>query len=220
MYSIPQLFDLTKCALADYLRKSTYFWEALAGLKEEIIRLGNSLGGEYVRVSEGVWVHETACVSPTAYLGAPCVIGAGAEIRHGAFIRGSAVIGRGCVVGNSTEIKNSVLFDGAQAPHFNYVGDSILGFKAHFGAGVITANVKADKSFPSAICGDERINTGLKKVGAAVGDFAEVGCNSVLCPAAVLGRRAAVYPLSVVRGTVPENAILKAGGIINERKSQ
>lgn len=220
MYNIPQLFDLNRTVLADYLSKFQYFWEALSGLKEEIISAGNALGADYYSPKEGVWVHKEARVSPTAYLGAPCIIGEGAEIRHGAFIRGSAAIGRGCVVGNSTEIKNSVLFDGAQAPHFNYVGDSILGYKAHFGAGVITANVKADKSFPSAICGGERVDTGLKKAGAAVGDFAEVGCNSVLCPAAVLGKSATVYPLSVVRGTVPENGILKADGIIIKIKSQ
>lgn len=220
MYNIPQLFDLKRTVLADYLSKFQYFWEALSGLKEEIISAGNALGADYYSPNEGVWVHKEARVSPTAYLGAPCIIGEGAEIRHGAFIRGSAAIGRGCVVGNSTEIKNSVLFDGAQAPHFNYVGDSILGYKAHFGAGVITANVKADKSFPSAICGGERVDTGLKKAGAAVGDFAEVGCNSVLCPAAVLGKSATVYPLSVVRGTVPENGILKADGIIIKIKSQ
>ena len=210
---ICELFDLTKTIANDYLNGFEYPWEALSGIKQTIIALGNSLGEDYKEISENVWVHKTAKIAPTAYLGAPCIIGAETEVRHGAFIRGSALVGNGCVVGNSVELKNVIIFDSVQVPHYNYVGDSILGYKSHMGAGSITSNVKSDKSLVE-IKGNEVIKTNLKKVGAFLGDYVEVGCNSVLNPGTVIGRNSNVYPLSCVRGVVPANSIYKTGGII------
>jgi NDP-sugar pyrophosphorylase family protein len=158
-------------------------------------------------------VHQTASIAPTAYLGAPCIICANSEVRHCAFIRGSALVGEGCVVGNSVELKNVILFDKVQVPHYNYVGDSILGYKAHMGAGSITSNVKSDKT-PVVIHGEEEMETGNKKVGAMLGDFVEVGCNSVLNPGTIVGRNSNIYPLSCVRGVIPANSIYKSGGVI------
>ena len=172
---------------------------------------------EYDQPQPGVWVAKTAKVAPTALLGAPCIIGPEAEVRHCAFIRGSALVGAGAVVGNSVELKNCILFDGAQAPHFNYVGDSILGVKAHLGAGAVTSNLKSDKSLVVVKNGEETIATGRKKLGALVGDGAEVGCNSVLCPGAVLGRGCQVYPASCVRGAVPAGHIYKGPGKLAKR---
>ena len=212
MYTITDLFDLEHTSAKAYLEQFTYPWEALRGIKDLIIELGKGLGEEYTEVSPQVWVHQTAQVAPTAYLGAPCIIGADTEVRHCAFIRGSALVGKGCVVGNSAELKNVILFDGVQTPHYNYVGDSILGYKAHMGAGSITSNVKGDKSLVTVRMGDEAIATGLKKMGAMLGDRAEIGCNSVLNPGAIVGRDAQVYPLSGVRGTVPEKHIWKQDG--------
>lgn len=208
MIKIIDLYDLSHTMAGDYLQKFTYPWQALAGIKELILKLGEKLGDDYNEVSEGVWVHKSATVAPTAYIGAPAIIGAGTEVRHCAFIRGSALVGENCVVGNSTELKNVILFDGVQVPHYNYVGDSILGYKAHMGAGSITSNVKSDKT-PVVIHAEEPVPTGLKKVGAMLGDFVEVGCNSVLNPGTVIGRRSSVYPLSSVRGVVPEGSIFK-----------
>jgi len=165
-----------------------------------------------------VWVHKTAQVMPTAYLGAPCIIGPETEVRHCAFIRGSALVGAGCVVGNSTELKNVILFDNVQVPHFNYVGDSILGYKSHMGAGSITSNVKSDQSLVIARMGGEAIETGLKKFGAMLGDWVEVGCNSVLNPGTIIGPHSNVYPLSCVRGTVPANSIHKNNGVIVQKR--
>ena len=208
------LFDLNHTQAAEYLKTFDHPWEALSGLKGFIVRLGKSLGAEYEEVFDGVWVHKSAKVAPTAYLGAPCIVGEDSEVRHCAFIRGSALIGCGCVVGNSTELKNVILFDGVQVPHYNYVGDSILGYKAHMGAGSITSNVKSDKT-PVIVKGEgKEIKTGLKKLGALLGDYTEVGCNSVLNPGTVTGRNVTVYPLSCVRGIIPENSILKTGGKI------
>jgi len=207
-----ELFDLNHTLAAEYLKSFEYPWQALCGLKEFILSLGKSLSGEYKEISEGVWVHKSAKIAPTAYLGSPCIIGENTEVRHCAFIRGSALVGCGCVVGNSTELKNVILFDGVQVPHYNYVGDSILGFKAHMGAGSITSNVKSDKT-PVVIKGETEIKTGLKKLGALLGDYTEVGCNSVLNPGTVTGRNVTVYPLSCVRGVIPENSILKTGGV-------
>ena len=213
MYTIEALYDLSHTLSAPYLKQFAYPWEALKGIKEYIISLGSTLGEEYTEVSEHVWVHNTAKVAPTAYLGAPCIIGAETEVRHCAFIRGSALVGDGCVVGNSVELKNVILFDKGQVPHYNYVGDSILGYKAHMGAGSITSNVKSDKSLV-VIHGEAEIATGIKKVGAMLGDHVEVGCNSVLNPGTVVGRNSSIYPLSCVRGIVPENSIYKTGGVI------
>ena len=217
MYTISELYDLTHTRANGYLEGFTYPWEALKGIKELILSLGANLGEDFTEVSEHVWVHKTAKVAPTAYLGAPCIIGADTEVRHCAFIRGSALVGDGCVVGNSVELKNVILFDSVQVPHYNYVGDSILGYKSHMGAGSITSNVKSDKSLV-VIHGPEEIATGIKKVGAMLGDFVEVGCNSVLNPGTVIGRNSNVYPLSCVRGTVPENSIYKTGGKIAEKQ--
>ena len=218
MYTINDLFDLDHTMAKAYLEQFTWPLEALKGIKELIIQLGHDLGEEYTEVSPQVWVHQTAQVAPTAYLGAPCIIGADTEVRHCAFIRGSALVGKGCVVGNSAELKNVILFDGVQTPHYNYVGDSILGYKAHMGAGSITSNVKGDKSPVTVRLGDEAIATGLKKVGAMLGDRAEIGCNSVLNPGTIIGRDAQVYPLSSVRGTVPEKHIWKRDGNIVPKK--
>lgn len=219
MLKTNELFDFEKSLAGEYLQNFEYPWQALAGLKAEIERLGKTLDkNEYEERSAGVWVHRTAKIAPTAYLGAPCIIGENTEVRHCAFIRGSALVGKGCVVGNSVEIKNAVLFDGAQVPHFNYAGDSILGYKSHLGAGAVTSNVKSDKTPVAMKDGEETIPTGLKKTGAFVGDFAEIGCNSVLNPGTIVGRYAIVYPLSRVRGTVGENCIFKAEGNIVKKR--
>ena len=211
--TVTDLFDLNHTLAADYLRQFTYPWQALDGIKELILSLGPTLGEEYEQVQPSVWVHKTATVFPSAYLGAPCIIGPGTEVRHCAFIRGSALVGANCVVGNSVELKNVILFDGVQVPHYNYVGDSVLGYKSHMGAGSITSNVKADKT-PVAVKGDECIETGRKKFGAMLGDFVEIGCNSVLNPGTVVGPHSNVYPTSCVRGVIPANSIWKTGGVV------
>lgn len=211
---ISQLYDLNYTLAEDYLKGFTYPWEALGGIKDIIIKIGNSLDkSEYTEFSENVWVHKSARIATTAFLGAPCIVGENSEVRHCAFVRGSALIGNGCVVGNSTELKNVILFDGVQVPHYNYVGDSILGHKAHMGAGSITSNVKSDKTLV-VVKGDKTIATGLKKFGAMLGDYVEIGCNSVLNPGTVIGKNTSVYPLSCVRGVVPADSIYKSGGKI------
>jgi NDP-sugar pyrophosphorylase family protein len=217
METIRELFDLKHTLAGEYLSNFTYPWEALKGIKDMILALGKTLGPDYREISESVWVHETAIVAPTAYLGAPCIIGANTEVRHCAFIRGSALVGENCVVGNSVELKNVILFDNVQTPHYNYVGDSILGYKAHMGAGSITSNVRADRT-PVVVHGPEEIPTGIKKVGAMLGDYAEIGCNAVLNPGTVVGRNSIVYPLSCVRRAVPENGICKTDGSIIARR--
>ena len=215
MYTIRDLYTLEHTMAADYLRRFTWPWEALKGIKDEILRLGENLDKTlYREVAPQVWVHVTATVAPTAFLGAPCIIGAGTEVRHCAFIRGSTLIGEGCVVGNSVELKNVILFDGVQVPHYNYVGDSILGYKSHMGAGSLTSNVKSDKTPVVVKQGGEAIPTGLKKFGAMVGDYVEVGCNSVLNPGTVVGRNSNIYPLSCVRGVIPAGHIWKTGGVV------
>ncbi len=219
MYTIHDLYDLTHTTAANYLSQFTYPWEALAGIKAEIIRQGEALDKtQYREVEPQVWVHVTAKIAPTAYLGAPCIIGENTEVRHGAFVRGSALVGKGCVVGNSVELKNVILFDGVQVPHYNYVGDSILGYKSHMGAGSITSNVKNDKQLVVVRNGEERIETGLKKMGAMLGDFVEVGCNSVLNPGTVVGRESNIYPLSCVRGAIPAHSIFKTGGVVVKKQ--
>lgn len=215
MYKITDLYDLNHTLAADYLAQFTYPWEALKGIQDFIIALGGSLPSEeYSEIAPQVWVHQTAKIAPTAYLGAPCIIGPETEVRHCAFIRGSALVGANCVVGNSVELKNVILFDNVQTPHYNYVGDSILGYKSHMGAGSITSNVKSDKTLVIVRHEGEQIETGLKKFGAMLGDCVEVGCNSVLNPGTVIGRNTNVYPVSAVRGVVPENSIYKTGGKI------
>ena len=211
---VAQLYDLTHTLAGEYLAGFQYPWEALQGIKALIVSLGEKLPeAEYTQLQPQVWVHRSAQIAPTAYLGAPCIIGANTEVRHCAFIRGSALVGENCVVGNSVELKNVILFDYVQVPHYNYVGDSILGYKAHMGAGSLTSNVKSDKSLV-VIHGPEEIATGIKKVGAMLGDHVEVGCNSVLNPGTVIGRNSNVYPLSCVRGVIPADSIYKTGGKI------
>ena len=210
MIKIIDLYDLNYTVAADYLKRFTFPWEALKGIKDYIEELGAALDkNEYDNLKPHVWVHKTAKVAPTAYIGEPCMICENAEVRHCAFVRGSAIIGKNCVVGNSTELKNVILFDGVQVPHYNYVGDSILGHKAHMGAGSITSNVKSDKSLVVIKAQEKVYETGLKKCGAMLGDNVEVGCNSVLNPGTVIGKNTNVYPLSCVRGVVPENHIYK-----------
>ena len=209
---IENLYDLRETIAAELFEGKTYPWAVLADIKEFIIRLGESLPKElYEERAEHVWVAKSAKVFDSAYLGAPCIIDEDAEVRQCAFIRGSAIVGKGAVVGNSTELKNVVLFNKVQVPHYNYVGDSILGFKAHMGAGSITSNVKSDKTLvvvKDRFAGEE-IATGLKKFGAMLGDNVEVGCNSVLNPGTVIGRNSNIYPLSRVRGVIPEKHIFK-----------
>lgn len=212
---ISELYDLSHTIAADYLRGFEYPWEALKGIKDLIIELGSKLSPEeYDNPAENVWVHKTAKVFPSAYLGAPCIIGPETEVRHCAFIRGSALVGTGCVVGNSVELKNVILFDGVQTPHYNYVGDSILGYKSHMGAGSITSNVKSDKTNVVIKSGSEKLETGIKKIGAMLGDFVEVGCNSVLNPGTVIGPHSNIYPTSCVRGVVQPESIWKTGGVV------
>ena len=218
MLKVNQLYDLTHSIAGQYLSGFDYPWQALGGIKALILSLGPQLGEGYREVSPTVWVHETATVAPTAFLGAPCIIGPGTEVRHCAFIRGSALVGANCVVGNSVELKNVILFDNVQVPHYNYVGDSILGYKSHMGAGSLTSNVKSDKTLVVVKDGSDQIETGLKKFGAMLGDFVEVGCNSVLNPGTVIGPHSNVYPTSCVRGMVPANSIWKTGGIIVAKK--
>ena len=209
------LFDLSHTLAGEYLAGFEYPWQALDGIKDLIISLGQGLDkAEYEERAPQVWVHKTATVFPTAYLGAPCIIGARTEVRHGAFIRGSALVGEDCVVGNSVELKNVILFDHVQVPHYNYVGDSILGYYSHMGAGSITSNVKSDKTLVVVKDAGTGIETGRKKFGAILGDHVEVGCNSVLNPGTVIGRGSNVYPTSCVRGAVPPNSIWKTGGVV------
>ena len=210
MIKIEELYDLTHTQAAAYLKGFTYPWEALAGIKELIYQLGETLSlDEYDHRQDGVWIHKTAEVFPSAYIGAPCIIGAHTQVRHGAFIRESALVGENCVVGNSVELKNVILFDNVETPHYNYVGDSILGFHAHMGAGSITSNVKADRQNVWVHDGDANIETGRKKFGAMLGDYVEVGCNAVLNPGTVIGPHSNVYPTTSVRGVIPPDSIVK-----------
>lgn len=215
---IERLLDLTKTIAAELFKDKSYPWEALSEIKAFIEAIGPTLPAEeFDNPQPGVWIAKDAKVFPSAYVGAPCIIDHEAEVRHCAFIRGSAIVGKKAVVGNSTELKNVVLFDNVQVPHYNYVGDSILGYKAHMGAGSITSNVKMDRTLVK-VFGDEVIESGCKKFGAILGDNVEVGCNSVLNPGTVVGAGSLVYPLSSVRGVVPCNAIYKDKDNIVEKK--
>ncbi len=219
MLKITDLFDLSHSMAGEWLRGFTYPWEALEGITDLILRLGAQLPEEeYAKPAPNVWIHRTAAIAPTASIAGPCIIGPNTEVRHCAFVRGSALVGAGCVVGNSTELKNVILFDKVQVPHFNYVGDSILGYLSHMGAGSITSNVKSDKQPVVCRDGDERIPTGRKKVGAMLGDGVEVGCNAVLNPGTILGRGASVYPTACVRGSIPAGHIVRQDGTMIERK--
>ncbi len=214
---IKSMYSLEHSIVGDKLATLTYPWEALPKIKDWILEVGKTLSkDEYDEVSENVWIHKTAKVFDSAYIAGPTIIGPDTEVRQCAFIRGNALVGAGCVVGNSTELKNVIIFDNVQVPHYNYVGDSVLGYKSHMGAGSITSNVKSDKTLvhvKSEADGVD-IDTGLKKFGAMLGDFVEVGCNSVLNPGTVIGSHSNIYPLSPVRGYVPANSIYKTGGAI------
>ena len=207
---IANMYDLSQTIAGEYLAKFTYPWEALKGISDFIKKLGPTLDPEvYEKRGENIWVAKNATVAETACLNGPLIIDEEAEIRHCAFVRGSAIIGKGSVVGNSTEIKNDIIFNSVQVPHYNYVGDSILGYKSHMGAGSITSNVKSDKKLVEIHLDDTKIETHMKKIGAILGDYVEVGCNSVLNPGTVIGRNCNVYPLSSVRGVIPAGHIFK-----------
>ncbi len=217
--TVSALFDLTHTAAAPLLTACDYPWEALPRIGAFIRELGAALpADEYDSPREGVWIHKTAVVAPSAFLGDNVIIGAETEVRHCAFVRGNALVGAGAVVGNSTELKNVILFDKVQVPHYNYIGDSILGYRAHMGAGSITSNVKSDKTLVTIACGGERLETGLKKMGAILGDEVEVGCGSVLNPGAVIGAHSQIYPLSMVRGFIPANSIYKKQGEVVQKR--
>ena len=217
---IENLYDLTQTIAAPLLQKVTYPWEALAMIGDFIKELGNTLDPDkFEKRGEDIWVAKSAKVAPTACLNGPLIVDEEAEIRHCAFVRGKAIVGKNCVVGNSTELKNVILFNNVQVPHYNYVGDSILGYKSHMGAGSITSNVKSDKTLVVVKDEDEQIATGLKKFGAMLGDYVEVVCNSVLNPGTVIGRHTSIYPTSCVRGVIPEGSIYKKCGEIALRKN-
>ena len=219
MYTVADLYDLTHTAAAPLLSPCRYPWEALAGIGDFILALGPTLPKEeYDNPAPSVWIARSAKVAPTASITGPCIIGPETEVRHCAFIRGNALVGAGAVVGNSTELKNVILFDKVQVPHYNYVGDSILGYKAHMGAGSITSNVKSDKLPVVVRDGETEVETGRKKVGAMLGDEVEVGCGSVLNPGTVVGRGSHIYPLSSVRGTVPAHSVYKRQGEVAEKR--
>lgn len=216
---ISNLYNLNETIAKDLLVKYTYPWEVLPHIGEYILKLGNKLPKEeYNKIGEDVWIHKTATVFESAYIHGPAIICKDAQIRHCAFIRANAIVGEGAVVGNSTELKNVILFNKVQTPHYNYVGDSILGYKSHMGAGSITSNVKSDKTLVVIKNKKEQIETGIKKVGAMLGDNVEIGCGSVLNPGTVIGRNTNVYPLSAVRGVVPENSIYKNKNEIIEKR--
>lgn len=219
-YKIANLYNLDETIAAELLKEAEYPWELLSKISSFILELGEKLPkDQYTQVKENVWIAKSATVAPTACINGPAIIDEEAEIRHCAFIRGNAIVGKGAVVGNSTELKNVILFNKVQVPHYNYVGDSILGYKAHMGAGSITSNVKSDKTLVVVKSGEERIETGLKKFGAMLGDHVEVGCNSVLNPGTVIGRNSNVYPTSMVRGCIPANSIYKKRGEIAAKRS-
>lgn len=214
-YQISNLYDLTQTIAADLFSGKEFPWEVLTEISQFILALGETLDPEkFEKRGDSVWIAKSATVAPTACINGPCIIDEEAEVRHCAFVRGNAIIGKGAVVGNSTELKNVVLFNKVQVPHYNYVGDSVLGYKAHMGAGSITSNVKSDKTLVVVKSGENKIPTGLKKFGAMLGDHVEVGCNSVLNPGTVIGRHSNVYPTSCVRGCIPADHIFKNNGIV------
>lgn len=216
--TIKEMYSLEHTKAKEWLEKLTYPWEVLPKIKDIILALGEIIDKEcpedYIKRGEDIWIHKTATVFDTVYMAGPVIIGAGTEVRQCAFIRGNALVGENCVVGNSTELKNVIIFDNVQVPHYNYVGDSVLGYKSHMGAGSITSNVKSDKTLVVVKNDSEEIETGLKKFGAMLGDFVEVGCNSVLNPGTVICPHSNIYPVSCVRGVVPAESIYKTGGII------
>ncbi|MDY3846462.1 MAG: UDP-N-acetylglucosamine pyrophosphorylase [Eubacteriales bacterium] len=203
------MYDLTHTIAAELLSDTEYPHQALPKIKETILKIGKTLSAEEYNITDDIFIAKSAKIAPTAYICGPCIIGPNTEVRHGAFIRGSAIIGSGCVIGNSTEIKNAIIFDDVQIPHYNYVGDSVLGYKSHMGAGSIASNVRSDKKNITIHAEDRTMDTGMRKIGTMLADFVEVGCNSVLCPGSMIGKNSIVYPLSRVRGTVPPDSIYK-----------
>ena len=213
------LFDFSHTIAAELLQSETYPWEVLPYIADFVRKTGAVLDSAlYTHMDGDVYIAKDAKIAPSVHIEGPCIIGSGAEIRHCAFVRGSVILGAGAVVGNSTELKNCILFDAVQVPHYNYVGDSILGYKAHLGAGAVTSNVKSDKSHVHVKSEDFDMDTGRKKVGAMIGDGVEIGCGAVLCPGTVIGRGSTVYPLVRVRGVIPENHIVKSTGLIVPRR--
>ena len=218
---IKNLFSLEHSDAAPLLQKYEYPYEVLPHISEFILEYGKTLDKDlYEEKGEGIFIAKSAFVAPTASITGPCIIGENTQVRHCAFIRGSAFVGNNCVVGNSTEIKNVIIFDNVQVPHYNYVGDSILGYRSHMGAGSITSNVKSDKTLVKIRVGDKVIETGIKKIGAFLGDFVEVGCGSVMNPGTVIGRNTNIYPLSMVRGYIPENSIYKNQGEVAKKRNE
>ncbi|MBO4881587.1 MAG: UDP-N-acetylglucosamine pyrophosphorylase [Firmicutes bacterium] len=216
---IADLFDLEHTIAAPLFEGKVYPWEVLDGIKDFILQLGPTLDPEkFDNPSEGVWIAKSATVFPSAYIASPCIIDEGAQVRHGAFIRGSAIVGKNDVVGNSVELKNVIIFDDCQVPHYNYVGDSVLGWHAHMGAGAITSNIKADRTNIVVKAPDEEIATGRRKIGGMLGDYVDVGCNAVLNPGAIIGRHTNVYPTSCVRGVIPANSIYKSADDIAAKR--
>ena len=219
MYKTEELFDLQHSIASDYLKGFEQPWEALPGIKELIPELGKTLdAGEYEEIKDRVWVHRTAKIDGNVTIIGPAIIGKNSAVKHCAYIRENVIIGDDCTIGNSCEVKNAIIFDNTQVPHFNYVGDSILGYHAHMGAGSIVSNLKSDGSNVTVRQGDERFETHLRKFGAMIGDFVEIGCNSVLNPGTIVGRHTNIYPLSRVRGLVPENSIYKDAEVIVEKQ--
>ena len=215
---ITDLYDLSHTQASEYLSGYTYPWEALAGIKDLILEIGAKLDPElYEKRGEDIWISKSAKIFPNNYIAGPCIIGHNTEVRPGAFIRGSVIVGKNSVVGNSTEVKNSLIFDNVQVPHYNYVGDSVLGYKSHMGAGSITSNVKSDKTLVKVTVEGKRQDTGMKKFGAMLGDFVEVGCGSVLNPGTIVGKNTNIYPLSSVRGSIAPNSIYKKAGEVAEK---
>ena len=220
-FTINNLFDLNETIAKDLFDGKEYPWEVLSEISSFIIELGSRLPeNRFEKRGENIWVAKSAKIFESAYIGGPCIIDEDAEVRQCAFIRGSAIVGKGATVGNSTELKNVVLFNKVEVPHYNYVGDSVLGFHAHMGAGSITSNVKADKKNIVIHCGDEHMETGLRKIGAMLGDWADIGCNSVLNPGSIVGRHTNLYPLSMVRGCIPSWHIYKDKDNIVEKKAE
>lgn len=215
--TVCELFDLSHTLAGDYLLSFSYPYEALEGLGDFIRRLGRTLGENYEEISPDVFVARDARIAPSAVLTAPCIIGHKTEVRIGAYLRGATLIGDGAVIGNSTEIKNAILFDGVQAPHYNYIGDSILGYRAHMGAGAVASNFRADHGSVLLHCGEKTLDTGRRKLGCMLGDRAEIGCHSVLCPGSTVGRDSVIYPLVRVRGTIPARKIVKNETTVTDR---
>ncbi len=216
--SLNNLLDYSHSLSGKYLSEYVFAWEVIPKISEIILEIGKSLNDDYSEIEPNIWVHKTAKIAKTAFIGAPCIIGENTEVRHCAFIRGSALVGNNCVVGNSVELKNVIIFDNVQTPHYNYVGDSILGYKSHMGAGSITSNVKADKMPVTVKFGENRVETGIKKFGAVLGDNVEIGCNSVLNPGTIVGRNTNVYPLTSARGYYPQNSIVKKSDVVVAKK--